>query len=122
MLELVVNRWIADRELVGALAVGGMDGWFLAEDNACHQVDEGGEQEFVGVLALGGAGEKLVEVVGIEDSLQDSSGHDADGLFRDEGLKDFVQEHGGFPPHGSFRSVYGGIRDMNRRLHWKGWP
>src|SRR5690349_1914342 len=89
-----------DGELVVELAVGGMDGGFLAEDNPCHPVDEGGEQERVGVLALGGASRESIEMVGIEDSWQDGSGRDADGLFLNEGLEDFVQEHVEFPPQG----------------------
>lgn len=40
--ELVVNRLIADRELVVELTVGSRDGRLLAEDNPCHQIDEGG--------------------------------------------------------------------------------
>jgi len=82
VLELVVNGWIADRELVLELAVGGMDGGILAEDEACHHDDEGGEEQLVGVLALGSAGKELIEVVGIKDALQNGSGHDADGHHR----------------------------------------
>lgn len=62
MLELVVNGLVADGELVFELAVGGMDGRLLAENNARHQVHECGEQQFVGVLPLGGAGEQLIDV------------------------------------------------------------
>jgi hypothetical protein len=62
VLQLVVHRLIADGKLLFELAVSGMDGRFLAEDDSCHQVHEGGEQEFVGVLPLCRTGEQFIEV------------------------------------------------------------
>src|SRR6516164_4921547 len=121
VLELVVDRLVADRELVFQLTVGGMDGRLLSENDTTHQLDQGREEQFVGVLMSGMLCEQMVDVLRVEDSLQNSAGHDTDGSFLDKWLEDLVQQHRGFLPHRLFAAIYGRIVDVERWLPWKGW-
>jgi hypothetical protein len=98
MLEFVVDRGIADRDLLLHLTVGGMDGGLLIQDDFRQQFDQSGEQQFVGVLPLCRTCEQLIEVFGVEDTLESTAGHDTNGLFLDEGFKHVVEQHGGVPP------------------------
>ena len=121
VLQLIVNGLIADGELVFERAVGSMHRGLLVQHDAQHQVDEGGEEQFVGVLTLGGTGEQLVDALGIEEALEYSPGHHTDWLLLDERREHLVQQHLRFPPCRSLRPVYEGIADMDRRLPWKPW-
>ena len=64
------------------------------EHHFAHQLHQRGKQEFAGILLLGGAGKKVIDAWGIQEPLQDGSGHDTDGTLLDEGGKDGVQQHG----------------------------
>lgn len=95
VLELVVHRLVADRDLVFELARGSMHRGLLAEDDAGPQSDERREQQFIGVGPLSRACEQLSEVLGSEDAFEDQPGHDGDGRFLEEGFKELVEQQGG---------------------------
>src|SRR6516165_10147606 len=98
MPEFVVDGLVADRELVFELTVGGVDGRLLPEHDTSHEIDQGREKQFVGVLVSGVLREQMVDVLRVEDSLQNSPGHNADGGFVEEWLEYLVQQHGRFLP------------------------
>ena len=75
-VELVVDGLVGDGDVADAVAVGGQDRGLLAQDDGGHQLDELGEQQFAGVLLLGGAPEEVVEATGGEQALQGGAGHD----------------------------------------------
>jgi len=114
VLELVVDGLVTDGELVFELTVGGMDGRLLPEDDPSHEVYQGREEQFVGVLVSGVLREQMVDVLRVKDALQDSAGHDTDGRFVEEWLEYLVQQHRRFLPHRSFVSIYGRIADVDR--------
>jgi hypothetical protein len=70
-----------------------MHGGLEAEDDLAQQLSEGGEEQLVRVLPLGGAFEEGIQAGGVQEALQDGAGQDTDGPLLDEGLKDGLEEH-----------------------------
>src|SRR5579859_4946504 len=68
-----------------------------ARDDEGHQVDEGGEEDFAGVLALGTAVEQRIEGSGRQGVLHGAAGHHADRAVFTEALEDRPQQHGAPP-------------------------
>ncbi len=73
--------------------IGGMDGGMNPENHLAHQLHKRGKQEVASILYLGRVGKQIVDALGIEESLQDSSGHDTDGTLLNEGGKNGIQQH-----------------------------
>jgi hypothetical protein len=69
MPEFVVDGLVADRESVFELTVGGVDGRLLPEHDTSHEIDQGREEQFVGVLASGVLREQMVDVLRVEEAL-----------------------------------------------------
>ena len=86
----------AESLLIGL--IGSMDRGTNAEHYFTHQLNEGGKQEVARILSLGRMGKKIIDVLGIEESLQDGSSHNADGTLVNEGGKDGIQQHGRYNP------------------------
>ena len=57
------------------------------QDPFAHQLHERGKQEVADTLLLGGAGKQVIDALGIQESLQDGSGHDTDGRSLTKGAK-----------------------------------
>ena len=51
--QLVVNGGEGDGQALAQGAIGGADGRILVADDQAHQIDDGREEQFAGVLALG---------------------------------------------------------------------
>jgi hypothetical protein len=64
------------------------------QDNLSHAFDEGGKEEFAGVLPLGDTSKEVIKALRIEGAFEDSTSQNADGTFFDKGLKDTAEKHG----------------------------
>jgi hypothetical protein len=86
----------------------GVEGRSDAADDGAHHFHQGGEEQFLGVLFVGGGGEALVEWLGGEAVFEGGAEHDADGAGGGEAFEDGVEEHPGHLPERS-RSPRKGI-------------
>ena len=93
VIEFVIQGLEAGPDPGGVGLVGSMVGALDATDDQAGEIDQGGEQEFMGVLASSGVGEELVECLGSQGVLQGAAEHDGQGAAVGKALKDFPQEH-----------------------------
>jgi hypothetical protein len=97
-LQLGVDGLEGDRQRLGPCLVGGVEGGSDAADDGAHHFHQGGEEQFLGVLFVGGGGEELVERLGCEAVFEGGAEHDADGSGGGETFEDGVEEHLGHLP------------------------
>jgi hypothetical protein len=77
-----------------------------ATDDQAGEIDEGGEQEFMGVLLSSNVGKESVEEFGAEGILQGAAQHDGERAPVHEALKDLPEEHGLPPCHSGEQQYY----------------
>jgi hypothetical protein len=95
--ELVGDGLEGDRDARPEVLVGGLDVERLATDDQAHQIDRGGEQQFLGVAALGGPIEQVIKGCGREGVLDGGSRHHTERALLKKALEDPAEEHGRIP-------------------------
>src|SRR3954464_13195576 len=100
MAQLVIDGLVADGDALLKGPVGGVNGRLNAEDDLAHQLDQGGEEQLVGILVLSGLGEDGIDVLRVQEALQDGAGHDTDGPLLQKRLKHRIKKHSGSKENG----------------------
>jgi len=97
MVELIVKGAQADTDPGRVGLIGGVVGAMNTTDDEGGNIDEGGEQEFMRVLACSGRGEQLVEEFWAKSVLQGAPEHDRERTAVRKALKNLSEEHGAPP-------------------------
>jgi hypothetical protein len=92
-LELVIDGVDGRPDGLSACLEGGMNRGPDAADDGAHEVDDRGEEEFVGELLTGVSLEELVEELGVHGVLHDSLGHDGQGGILGKTLEEIAENH-----------------------------
>lgn len=85
--QLVVDGGKRDREFLLGSPVSGPNRGANPANGLGEQIEGGGEEQVAGVLLLGTAPEKGIEILRNEDAFESGAGHDGEGTLRDEALK-----------------------------------
>jgi hypothetical protein len=94
VLEFLIDTLEGDRDALADAVVGRLNVRDSATHHQAHQIDGGGEQQFLGVAALGGARKQAVAERRRQGIFNGGPRHHTEGAFVDKLLEHGTQDHG----------------------------